>query len=208
MDRTEYNRLQYLKNRDARLAAQKAYYVANKEARDQYNKEYAEKNRDVIAMQRKSYREKNADVRKVAMKTWYQANVEYAKAKAKTYREINKSKMHEWHREYRKEREKIDPVFKLARRIRTLVYSKIRSRGYTKKSKTHLILGCTYEEFSTYIAEKFIEGMTWGNYGEWHIDHIIPIASAETEDDVIRLNHYTNLQPLWALDNLIKGRRV
>jgi hypothetical protein len=139
------------------------------------------------------------------MSEWYQINAEYAKAKAKAYREVNKSKMREWSKEYRKEREKVDPVFKLARRIRTLIYIKIRSHGYTKKSKTYSILGCSYDEFSTHIAKQFTQGMTWENYGDWHIDHIIPVASATTEDDVIRLNHYTNLQPLWARDNLVKG---
>ena len=50
--------------------------------------------------------------------------------------------------------------------------------------------------------------MTWENRSDWHIDHIIPIASAITEEDVIRLNHYTNLRPLWAKDNLAKGAKM
>lgn len=205
MDRTEYNRLNYLKNREVRLAAQKAYYVANKDAINKYNKEYAEKNKSAIAEQRKQHRIQNADMRKESMREWYLKNAEYAKAKAKEYREANKDKMTEWSKEYRKEREKVDPVFKLVRRIRTLIYIKIRSHGYTKKSKTYSILGCSYDEFATHIAKQFTQGMSWENYGDWHIDHIIPVASATSEDDVIRLNHYTNLQPLWARDNLVKG---
>ena len=50
--------------------------------------------------------------------------------------------------------------------------------------------------------------MTWENQGEWHFDHIIPISSAQTEEEVIKLNHYTNFQPLWAEDNLRKSNKI
>jgi hypothetical protein len=54
----------------------------------------------------------------------------------------------------------------------------------------------------------FKEGMTWDNHGEWHIDHIIPISSGKTEDEVVKLCHYTNLQPLWKTENLLKGDKL
>ena len=62
--------------------------------------------------------------------------------------------------------------------------------------------------FAEYIKSKFTEGMTLENYGEWHIDHIIPLATAQSIEDVKRLCHYTNLQPLWAQDNLRKGAKI
>lgn len=206
-DRSEHNRKQYLKNREMRLEAQKAYYLANKDARIAYNKSYAEKNKDAINEQRKNYRIRNAEARKEATHRWYLANSEYAKAKAKEYREINRDKLTQWSKEYRKFKMGVDPVYKAAIRIRSLINVKLYCNGYTKKSRTYEILGCSFPEFTTYIENKFQNGMSWSNHGEWHLDHIVPIASAETEEDVIRLNHHSNFQPLWASDNLRKGSK-
>ena len=108
----------------------------------------------------------------------------------------------------RKERMNTDPIYRFKVKIRKRIRSILKDRGYTKKSKTHEILGISYEEFNLHMERQFVKGMTWDNYGEWHIDHIIPLATAICEDDVIRLNHYTNLQPLWAEDNLRKGSKI
>jgi hypothetical protein len=72
------------------------------------------------------------------------------------------------------------------------------------------IVGLSSEELKIYIESKFLEGMTWENYGlhGWHIDHIIPLSSVKTEDEIIKLCHYTNLQPLWAKDNLSKHNKI
>ena len=64
------------------------------------------------------------------------------------------------------------------------------------------------EELKIHLGNKFREGMSWDNYGEWHLDHIIPISSANTEEEIIKLNHYTNFQPLWAIDNIKKGNKI
>ena len=69
------------------------------------------------------------------------------------------------------------------------------------------MLGCSWEELKTHIENQFTEGMSWDRLSEIHIDHIIPLASATTEEDLIKLAHYTNLQPLWAKDNISKGCR-
>ena len=79
--------------------------------------------------------------------------------------------------------------------------------GYTKKSKTFKILGIEYLEFKIYIEDQFLEGMTWENHGEWHLDHKIPISWANSEEDALLLCHYKNYQPLWANENLVKGNR-
>jgi 5-methylcytosine-specific restriction endonuclease McrA len=71
------------------------------------------------------------------------------------------------------------------------------------------ILGCTFEEFKVYLESKFDENMNWENQGSyWQMDHIIPISSAKSEEDVYRLNHYTNFQPLYWKDNLSKGNKI
>jgi hypothetical protein len=80
-----------------------------------------------------------------------------------------------------------------------------------KGKKTEQILGCTINEFIQHLQNQFTEGMTFENHGQgkgyWNIDHIIPISSAKTEEEIYKLNHYTNLQPLWWEENMAKGSK-
>jgi hypothetical protein len=80
----------------------------------------------------------------------------------------------------------------------------------TKKNKTFDIVGCTPEFLKEHIEKQFKEGMSWDNYGfyGWHIDHIIPLSSAKTDEELYKLCHYSNLQPLWANENLSKGSKI
>ncbi len=111
-------------------------------------------------------------------------------------------------REYRKNLEKRkrnnDSLYKLKHnlRVRTCEYFKIIK--VTKRNKTFSMIGITPSELKNYIENKFTEGMNWDNYGKWHIDHIIPLNSVDSEEEIIKLCHYTNLQPLWAADNIRK----
>jgi len=107
----------------------------------------------------------------------------------------------------RMQRIKIDPIYKFSLNVRSniLMSFKRGKNKFKKNAKTEIILGCTIEEFRNYIESKFSKGMSLENHGKWHLDHIIPLASANTEEDIIKLNHYTNFQPLWAFDNLSKG---
>jgi hypothetical protein len=78
----------------------------------------------------------------------------------------------------------------------------------TKRNKTFNIVGCSPQFLKEHLENQFIDGMDWDNRGEWHIDHIIPLSSAKTEDELYKLCHYTNLQPLWAEDNLKKSNKI
>jgi hypothetical protein len=70
-------------------------------------------------------------------------------------------------------------------------------------------IGCTYRELAVHIERQFEPGMTWKNMGKWHVDHIVPVAHfLEHDPDGVMWNHYTNLQPLWAKDNLSKGAKL
>jgi len=100
-----------------------------------------------------------------------------------------------------------NPIYKFKSGVRTTLYMSFRKNGYKKSEKTENIIGCSLNEFKEYIRRLFSPGMSFDNYGEWHIDHIIPLASANTESEVLKLSHYTNLQPLWAIDNLRKGSK-
>lgn len=99
---------------------------------------------------------------------------------------------------------KNDPLFKLSDNTRKLIYISLRSKNIVKSSKTTQILGCDFEFLHLYLEMQFKPDMTWGNFGEWHIDHKIPVRSAKTIQDVYELNHFSNLQPLWGKYNILK----
>lgn len=106
-----------------------------------------------------------------------------------------------------KEKKKGDILFKLICRLRSRLSKSVRENKLVKKSKTIDILGISIHEFKLYIESKFTDGMSWENYGDWHLDHIEPISYANNEEEVYKLSHYTNFQPLMAFDNLSKGNR-
>jgi len=98
--------------------------------------------------------------------------------------------------------------------VRTSIKNTFKKNGYKKSNRTHEILRCSFEEFKKYIEDQFEPWMNWDNHGiytgnvneTWHLDHIVPLASAETEEDVVKLNHYTNFQPLCSYVNQIVKR--
>lgn len=81
-------------------------------------------------------------------------------------------------------------------------------KSWRKDGRTEQLLGADYKTVKKYIEGLFKDGMTWENHGEWHIDHIVPLASAKTEEEIKKLFHYTNLQPLWAEENLKKHDKM
>ena len=80
--------------------------------------------------------------------------------------------------------------------------------GITKPSRSFELLGTNLENFKAYIESQFVDGMGWENHGEWHIDHIVPLASGKTPEEIWELCHYTNLQPMWAEENWRKGAKI
>lgn len=96
----------------------------------------------------------------------------------------------------------------IASRCRSRINSFLKSRGIRKNKRTLAIVGCSWDALRQHIENQFAPGMSWQNRGMWHIDHIVPLASATTEQEFFSLCHYTNLQPLWALDNQRKQSRT
>jgi hypothetical protein len=143
--------------------------------------------------------------RKSAEKNRDKKNAYYASDVAKTKAEI-------WRKKnvvaYMKRRRETDPLYAFKWRTRQMLQKAFSRNGYTKSSKSSEILGCTWAEFMLHIERQFLPGMTWQNRSEWHIDHIIPLATAKTEEDVVKLNHHTNLRPMWAQDNLRKSAKL
>jgi hypothetical protein len=119
-------------------------------------------------------------------------------------RKCNSLKTNEWIKQKRKN----DDIFRFTNNTRTLIYNALRNQGYSKKSKTHEILGCDFDLFKIHIENQFKSGMNWANYGKWHLDHIYPISKATSYEMALTLNHYTNFQPLWASENIIKRDKI
>lgn len=113
----------------------------------------------------------------------------------------------EYFNKYYKTKRKADPLYRLAHNLRNRIGVYCKSIEIAKKTKTQHIIGIEASGFKLYMESKFQEGMTWDNYGKWHVDHIKPLSLATTEQEIIELNHYTNLQPLWAAQNLKKSNK-
>lgn len=133
-------------------------------------------------------------------KTYYEAN----KYKRKIYLEANKDKINSQRKSYYRERKKADSLFNMKCNLRSRTSMAFINKGYSKNTKTQEMLGVGWEIAKAHIERQFTKGMNWNNYGEWHIDHIIPLSSAKTPERLKQLCHYTNLQPLWAEENLSK----
>lgn len=162
---------------------------------------------------------------KICLNNWhkihYQQNKVELLSKSRIYRENNQEKIREKNKKYNKlnvkiisEKRKIklnnNPKLKFSQSIRSLISNSLSNKGYTKSKKSKDILGCTIEEFRKYIESKFKPWMNWGNKGgigintkntNWDLDHIIPLNSAKTEKEILKLNHYTNFQPLCSYTN-------
>jgi hypothetical protein len=119
-------------------------------------------------------------------------------------KKCNMNKVNKWISNKRK----TDEVFKFNSNIRTLISQSLSNNGYKKNSRTAEILGCDFNTFKLHIERKFTKGMSWSNYGKWHLDHIYPISKATSEEMALQLNHYTNFQPLWAKDNISKKDKI
>lgn len=176
----------------------KKYQEDNKESKKEYLKQYKDKNKNILKLKNKEYREKNSN----SIKKWRLENEEYLKK----YRKENRLNF----RLYVKRRSENEPIFRFKNNVRRLILHSFKrgKKNFKKIDRTEVILGCTIEHFISHISEKLKDGMSFENHGKWHIDHIIPLACANTEEEVIKLNHYTNFQPLWAKENLSKGKKL
>lgn len=174
-------------------------------SKDSYRKDgYRSHCKSCCSITRKFYNERDdiKQKRQQKSKLYYQENRDIIRKKSKIYEKTNRDKINT----RRKERRNTDPLYRLSENIRAMIRKSL-SRNKQSYITTDII-GCSFEEFKLHIEQQFISGMTWENRSEWHLDHIIPISSAQTVDDIIRLNHYTNLRPLWAIDNLKKSNKL
>jgi hypothetical protein len=195
-------KIKYQNNRELYLAKSKE---RDKDKKKLSDKKYYENNKTKILNKNSEYVKKNFIKTKEYKKEWAKVNKEKLKSNRKNYYNQNKTLLNQ----KSKERMKLDPIFALSVQMRKNILKAFRKRNYEKSSSTKKILGCTYEEFKIYLESKFEPWMNWDNRGlyngelnhGWDIDHIIPLSSAKTVEDMIKLNHFTNLQPLCSFIN-------
>ena len=213
------------------------YYTICKLCRKPISKKYLEENKDLISIRRsKKYYEnheenllkdreriKNEREKRLVMsKRYYENNQEKVKEYQKKHYELNKEKYikkaREWEinnrekknkmtNERNKIRKKEDILFRLKTKLKTDIYISLKRRKKSKKLED--IIGLSLDEYKKYIENQFEDWMTWENWGlyTWHIDHIIPLSSVKTEEEVYLLWHYSNLRPLSASENLKKSNK-
>lgn len=166
--------------------------------------EYTGSSAKYIENSRKRYMKKRKEI-SAKNKIYKQKNEERYKEYYQKYYEIKKAEIKENVRKYRLKRSKEDVGFRLMARYRTRVYKAL--KGIDKSKTTQSMIGCSIEFLKAHLESNFTDGMNWDNYGKWHVDHIRPCASFDLklEQHQKECFHYTNLQPLWAEDNLRKS---
>ena len=173
-------------------------YSYCKECEKKYLKEYKSNNKEKFEELGKKHNKK------------YNSNKEYHNKYQKDYYKKHKAEISKKQNEYRDKKRKGDHLYKLKEQIRALIWIAYKSKGFLKSKKTEKILGCNFEDFYNHLLQTFRD-----NYGyeykfneKVHIDHIIPLATAKTEEEVTKLNNYTNLQLLKAEDNMKKRDKL
>jgi hypothetical protein len=196
-------------NPDKIKLSTKKYRTQSKDKYDKTIQRYIQKNPHMSSKERsRKYRE-NEDYRNKMnenRKKYRLDNIEKEREKYKNYYHENKVKLRKINNEYKSKKLKMDPFFRMKKNLSDRI-RKLLSEGKGGR-KTLDIVGLNYEDFKNYIENLFVDGMSWDNYGFWHLDHIKPICLAKTEEEILKFNHYTNLQPLWAEDNLKKNRKI
>lgn len=179
------------------------------------NRRYRKNNPDKFLQSQEKWKKNNEDYQKLwyennkehklkVGKDWYEKNKKRKLLTNKKWHEDNKDLVKEYRRNWSKNKRDTDYLFKITENIKSRIRKSLSEKKFRKTSNTTQILGCSYQELKIYLESKFETWMSWENYGKyngefnygWDLDHLIPLSSAKNEEEVIRLNHYTNLQPL------------
>lgn len=201
MDKKEYKKQWYEKNKEKVKKRVKEYYEEHKE-------EIKEKRKDYFKEYNKKYKQEH----KEEIKKYNQESKDKFKQYKKKYREKNKVKVQQYDSWYRKNKKANNNLFKMRHQISNLIRTSFNRKSYIKPYKTEKILGCKMDYFINYLIKtyenNYNEKWDWEYLKNVHIDHIIPMSTAKSEEEVIKLNHYTNLQLLKAEDNMQKSDKL
>jgi hypothetical protein len=194
--------------------------IKNKEKTKIYNKAYREKKKEIIKQDQKEryYLNKEKDIEKIRQhsrknsRKYRETHREKVRASQKKFRENNKDKCKKNRSNWWKKKFHSDPIFRLLHNARNRICEVLNRKSIKKSQTTISLIGCSSEFLKKYLQSKFIQGMSWENYGYmgWHVDHIIPCSSFDFSDknQLKKCFHYTNLQPLWWLDNIKKSDKI
>ena len=172
-------------------------------------REYREKNREKVNNSAKNYRKNNPEKYKEVIEKYLEKNPNMTSTeRIKKYREKEewREKFKIWNKKWKLKKIKEDGFYRMKINLRARIREYL--IGESKGKRTKEIVGLDKMEFKLYIQNKFVDGMSWENYGKWHLDHIKPLCIAKDNEEALLLNHHTNLQPLWAEDNLKKGKKI
>lgn len=199
-------------SKDKKALSNKKYYLNNKDKISKYKVEYALKNKDKETKRKKDWYENNKDKLKLINMNLPLDIKLLKKEKKREYDKLyvqkNFLKLKEQKYKYNSKQLKNNPLFKLKQTLRHRIYLYFREHRYVKNISTEIMLGISYEDAKLYLEQQFKEGMSWENHGDWHIDHKIPLSYGKNEEEMLKLCHYSNLQPLWAKENLYKSNNL
>jgi len=182
--------------------------AANKDKINARSRRAYQENKEAILARNANWARDNADKVKERQRLRPRARTTGSGTEqARRWREANRQRLREYTRDYEGRRRREDVLFRLAKNARGRLRQAL--QGGVKLGRTFDLIGCTPEQLKAYIEAKFAAGMTWENWGRdgWHIDHIRPLSSFDLTDEceLKAACHFTNLQPLWAAENLSKG---
>jgi hypothetical protein len=184
---------------------------SKKQRKKEYDKKYNEENKDKRKEQSKEYREENKESKKEYDKKYNEENKEKKAEQSKEWQENNREKSNEIKNRWRRNKKQNDIGFKISQVLRKRLNRAIKKNQGFKSGKSDDLLGCSYEKVIQHLEDQFTEGMTWENHGfeGWHIDHIKPCSVFDLTDpeEQKKCFHFSNLQPLWASENLSKGAK-
>lgn len=206
-----YHQKHYEDNKERILDNSKKYYDENKEKVNKRISLWQKRNKDKTREHTRNWRINNPEKSRLQRKKAYESiGREKNALKMKEYRLKHPEKIKEIQKRSIAKRYSTDVTFRMISNIRRRIRQSIKSDSISKA--TLELLGCTPDECRAYIESLFLPGMSWENYGHktWHIDHKIPCAAFDLSDPEQQKKcfHYTNLQPLWAEDNLKKGAKI
>lgn len=189
----------------------KKYYLENKQAKIEYQKKYAKQNAVKISEYLKERRNKNYEKITNVEKKYAQNHRKERAEQSRIYNLKNKNKINIRKKEYLKNKYNNDFNYKIKKTLRKRILNALKSSGIKKNTSTEILLGCSIEEVRKHLEKQFKPNMSWENHGRfgWHIDHIIPCAAFDLTNpkEQKKCFNYTNLQPLWANENLLKGSK-